>query len=238
MPAINKIDAVKAFEFISEKNTIFRSADPAVFSVCTGGEVDEATYSAGEIITHPGDEKNTSGIGIIASGSASVYSGNGKRRVLLRYLGTGELYGVASLFSSAPAPTCIVACAGCTVLMLTRDAVRGMLHSDAAFLDAYLEFMSDRVLFLNRKITCVTGGNAERRLAVHLLSLTDPGSTDATDITPDVNFTELSRQLDIGRASLYRAFDALEAANAVMRGDGHTIRVYPMKLAELAGCDY
>lgn len=237
MPEAKRIDAHAAFEFISKSNSIFSHAGYDCFAAGTGGVVDELSYRPGEVIVSPECKDRDFGVGILSAGKAAVYSGDGKRRVLLRYLGCGGIFGVASLFSSAPAPTCIIACDACTVLMLSRGSVRGMLHNDAALLDAYLEFMSDRVLFLNRKIDCVTGGNAERRLAVHLLSLAAPDAGDFADVTTGVNFTALSRQLDIGRASLYRALDSLEAARAISRGDGQTIRIYPERLSAIANPD-
>ncbi len=235
------IDAAAAFAFISEKNPIFRHASRECFVRNAGNVIEEIIYSPGETIASPADVSEEPCIGTVLSGNAAVYSGDGGRRVLLRMLGSGGVYGVATLFSDAPAPTLIKANTYCAVLRLPRDAFRAMLHEDGDLLDAYLGFLSERILFLNCKIACVTGGSAERRLALHLLSLTDTSHTapdDAVTATIPVSFTELSRLLDIGRASLYRAFDSLDASGAAIRGTDHTIKIYPAKLSAIAGYDY
>lgn len=231
MPETMLCPSEEAYAFISSSCAIFRSASQEIFTRHAGKTVDCHVYAPGELISSPSPEAKHNGIGIIRSGTASVYSGDDCRRVLLRFISEGGLYGVSSLFSASPQPTRIIAESKCRVLDLPREAVRGMLHEDAALLDAYLEFMSGRILFLNRKISCLSGGCAERRLALHLLTLSDAAGAAADDGGKDVvlncSFTELSRLLDIGRASLYRAFDALDAAGGARRGDGRHIRVYP-----------
>ncbi len=234
MPKKQLCPSDKAFEFISSCCRIFCSASPDIFARHTGDAVACFDYSPGEMIYSPGADTLNEGIGIIRSGSAAVYSGDECRRVLLRFLPAGGIYGVSALFSASPQPTRIVAQSECSVFKLPREAIRGMLHEDAALLDAYLEFMSDRILFLNRRISCLSGGNAERRLAMHLLTLAeasgDPAEDGGKDIHLPCSLTELSRLLDIGRASLYRAFDALEAAGGAHRRDGYGVRIYPAVL--------
>ena len=233
MPRSEICEPAKAFEFISERCAIFRNASRACFEKHMKNSTVVTAYDEGELILSPSDRASDRGIGIIRTGSASVYSGDSSRRVLMRFLSVGGIYGVAALFAAAAPPTRIVAGGDCTVLKLPREAVRAMLHEDAALLDNYLEFMSGRVLFLNRKIACVTGGSAERRLAVHLLSLSDglPRESDGSvRITLASNYTELSHLIDVGIASLYRALDSLEASGAIKRGSGYDMTVFPALL--------
>ena len=233
MPKKERCTPKEAFEFISSACPLFRSASFDIFARHTRDTVECLSYAPGELISSPTPDGDGGGIGVIHSGSAAVYSGDDSRRVLLRFLTAGGIYGVSSLFCAAP-PTRIVASAECRVLKLSRDSFYGMLHEDAALLDAYLEFMSDRILFLNRKISCLSGGSAERRLAMHLLTLAEssgvPSDDGGRDLTLPCSITELARLLDIGRASLYRAFDALEAAGGAYRKDGYRVRVYPAAL--------
>ena len=67
----------------------------------------------------------------------------------------------------------------------------------------YIGFLSDRIRFLNRKITYLTAGNAERRLALYLISF----GTDHVELSESIS--ALSDLLNLGRASIYRAFDKL-----------------------------
>lgn len=228
MAKTKTIDAEAAFDFISEYCQIFARMDTENFIKCTGGNVELTEHAAGEVMISP-ESHSGAAIGIIYSGTASVYSADTVHSVLLRRLGRGGVYGVAALFSTSPPPTRIIADQPCAVLTLPRHAVRAMLAADPALLDAYLEFLSGRILFLNEKIACVTGGSAERRLAVHLLTLADDGGNGSNGgnvtLQLGVNYTELARQLDIGRASLYRALDSLEAAGAIKREHGRSITI-------------
>lgn len=231
MAKTKTIDAAAAFDFISGCCPIFAGMDTDNFIKSTGGSVTLTEHAAGDVLISP-DVHFGAAIGIIYSGTASVYSADTVHSVLLRRLGRGGVYGVAALFSTAPPPTRIIADQPCAVLTLPRHAVRAMLAADPTLLDAYLEFLSGRILFLNEKIACVTGGSAERRLAVHLLTLADDGDNGGdiphggnTTLRLGVSYTELARQLDIGRASLYRALDSLEAAGAIKREPGRSITI-------------
>lgn len=239
MEIAHEIDSAAAFSFISECCPIFAHTNEENFTDITGGVVTMTYHDAGEILISPDNDESAAAIRIIYSGRASVYSADTVHSVLLQRLGRGSVYGVAALFSSAPPPTRIIADLPCSVLTLSRREVRELLTRDPDFLVAYLEFLSGRIIFLNEKITCITSGSAERRLAIHLLTITEDGDrgcdidTDSgtSTIQLGVNYTELARQLDIGRASLYRAMDALEAAGAIKRERERKITVNRSVLA-------
>ena len=99
----------------------------------------------------------------------------------------------------------------CKVLFLEHDAVRTLLGKDAAFLDAYLAFLADRVQFLNQKIRCFTAGSVERRLALWLAENAQNGPITASSLTG------LAEILNVGRASLYRALEKLENDGLILR---------------------
>ena len=103
-------------------------------------------------------------------------------------------------------------------MFLDRDAVRAMLGESPAFMDAYLQFLAERVYFLNGKIRAFTAGSAERRLALWLAEHPEKQPF------PTGSLTALAKTLDIGRASLYRALDKLENEGAILR-DGRRITV-------------
>ena len=75
----------------------------------------------------------------------------------------------------------------------------------------YIGFLSDRIRFLNRKIKFFTSGTAERRLALYLDSFPE----DSFKI--DESMSAVADMLDIGRASLYRAFDRLTEDGFIRR---------------------
>lgn len=84
----------------------------------------------------------------------------------------------------------------------------------------YIEFLSGRVKYLSRKIDVFTAGSAKSRLAFYINEAA--GGVEGAEIK--VTLASLALSLDIGRASLYRALDALVADGAIERV-GRTIRV-------------
>ena len=61
---------------------------------------------------------------------------------------------------------------------------------------------------MNKKITFFTSESTEKKVAKFILSL--PYDTKTNSVTLDIKIAKLAQNLDIGRASLYRAFDSLE----------------------------
>ncbi len=174
------------------------------------------TFSEGEIIVSP-DQKQKA-IGCLLSGKAEISTPDHGKPTLLRCLQIGEPFGVAALFSDHSYVSRITAQKRCRVFFLRESAVRRLLETDSVFLYHYLEFLSSRIRFLNQKIGYLTAGSAERRLSLYLLSQ----NTDTVALSGSVS--ELSERLDIGRASLYRAFEKLEKDGYIQK-DGRTVRL-------------
>ncbi len=154
--------------------------------------------------------------GILLSGKATVTTPDPTREALLRYLDAGELFGIAGLFDNAPSVSIIRAKGTCRVFFLTGDAVKTLLEEDHVFLSHYLAFLSGRIRYLNQKIGYLTAGSAERRLALYLASCGEER------IELDASISALSDLLDVGRASLYRAFDRL-SADGFLQKEGRTL---------------
>ena len=143
--------------------------------------------------------------GLILSGKASVTTPDAGRSVLLRYLGAGDLFGIANLFSNDPFVSRIRATKPTRCFLLSEAGVRRLLGENETFREHYVAFLGNRIRFLNRKIGYLTAGSAERRLALYLSSL-GAGKTQLP-----LSLSDLSELLAIGRASLYRALDRLES---------------------------
>ena len=180
----------------------------------TGCEV--RSFADGEILLSPasGEKK----VGLILEGSAVVKTPDPSKTALLRFLRAGDLCGIANLFTEEPFVSVIYAEKSCCVFFMTEAAVRRLLETDHAFLYRYLSFLSGRVCYLNRKIGYLTAGSAERRLALYLASL------KSTEIRLQDSIASLSELLDVGRASLYRAFDRL-IADGFIEKSGRRITV-------------
>lgn len=200
-----------------KKHTLFKGVDSLTLSEilltnCSKLE----TFKTGEEIFSPDHEEKK--LGFILSGEASVYSADGNRSVLLRSLCEGDTFGVSNLFDEDNRfVSLIVAKRASSVIFFTAEAIGNLLDNSSAFRMNYIKFLSERICFLNQKISCFTAGSPERRLAVFLCSQSTENSFSVS-----INANSMSEMLNIGRASLYRAFDKLIADGFITK-EGKTI---------------
>ena len=156
--------------------------------------------------------------GIFLSGEAVATTADDSKNALLRFFEAGDFFGIANLFTNEGYVSSIKAKKKCRVFFFEEEAIRELLETDQAFLYNYLGFLSGRICYLNRKIRYLTAGSAERRLALYLSSF------QKETIELEASLSSLSELLDIGRASLYRAFDTL-IADGYIEKNGRTIRL-------------
>ena len=182
--------------------------EPVLRELLDTNEAELRTFASGELLL---PEDTAPRAGLILSGKASVTTPDEGRSVLLRYLGAGDLFGIANLFSNDPFVSQIRATKPTGCFLLSENGVKRLLRESEAFREHYVSFLGNRIRFLNRKIGYLTAGNAERRLALYLSSL------GAGKVRLPISISDLSELLDIGRASLYRALDRLEADGYLSR---------------------
>ncbi len=171
----------------------------------------------GEVIYSPHEFRRC--LGLILTGSVRVT----KDALIVSTLGAGEVFGAAALFSQSDEyATTLTALTDCTVLLLPQEAVLALLRESPLFVERYVRYLSGRIRFLSRRLDAVSAGTAERKLAQFLLG--------AGDGVLHTSATALCRTLGVSRASLYRAFETLEADGAIQR-EGKSIRIIdPKKL--------
>ena len=195
-----------------------------LFSICDPMLLQEAVVSsgahlaeleAGEAPPPFYDEM----LGVVLKGKLQILSADKQTPVVLRAVNAGHVFGAASLFLEKATPVSrLLAQSKCQLFYLSRDAVRTLLHKDHRFMDTYLQFLAERVQFLNAKIRSFTAGSTERRLALWLTEHAQNGAVRAPSLST------LASTLDIGRASLYRALDKLELEGLITR-NGREIKV-------------
>lgn len=186
--------------------------------IFTSENVRTVSYSAGEVIYSPLCEKKQ--VGIITDGRAFVEPPRSNEKVLLRILSPSDMFGVANLYcDSQPFVSIIRAKGSCRVLFIDGDAFCSLLELDSGALRAYLRFLSNKIVFLNKKISTLTAGSTERKLAIFLYE----NQTDGK-FSQQSSMLAIAETLNVGRASLYRALDALEAEGLISR-DGKTINI-------------
>ena len=176
------------------------------------------TYLSGEVICSPVDSEKR--LVMFCSGEASVYSADESRTLLLRTLGAGKTVGVANLFSADSFVSRVIADKKCETVEISAAEFGKLLEADSALLYNYITFLSNKISYLNKKIVCLTAGSAERRLALYLDSHSSEIESDT--FTLPIPMNALAEMLNLGRASLYRAADKLEADGFIAR-DGKNI---------------
>ena len=162
--------------------------------------------------------KNTSEkcIGIIADGTASVK----KERVVINHLKAGDIFGAVTLYNDCDRfVNDIVAQTECTVIFISKDGIDSLLSRSPEFAKKYIKYLSQRVYFLNEKIEEYTAPSAKDKL----LSYFKKNAVDGSFVLNE-KMTELSKQLNISRASLYRAIDELYDSKKIEK-DGNKIRL-------------
>lgn len=154
-------------------------------------------------------------LGIVLEGRIQVRRDN----LLMSTLLEGDVLGAAALFNGSPDfPTTLTALAPCQVLLISQKDVRRMLWECPAFAEDYVTYLSQRIQFLSSRLDMVSAGRGEGKLAQFLLEA-DGGRGEVS-----LSATRLSALLGMGRATLYRAFEALEQVGAITR-EGKTIHI-------------
>ncbi len=209
---LNKKEIEKIF-----RSPIFCGVDiPSALAVFEKHDCKTVAFEEDEIILSQSNSERHAGI--FLSGEAVVTTADDSKNALLRFFKAGDFFGIANLFTNEDYVSSIKAKKKCSIFFFREEAIRELLETDKTFLYNYLTFLSGRICYLNRKIRYLTAGSAERRLALYLSSF----GKDTIEL--DASLSSLSELLDIGRASLYRAFDTL-IADGYIQKNGRTIHL-------------
>ena len=174
----------------------------------------------GDVVYAPGQFSRC--LGVILKGKVEVR----REALLMGVLTEGDVFGAAALFTETGAyPTTLTALAPCHALLIPQEAVRRLIRECGPFAEDYAAYLSGRIQFLSQRLEAVSRPSAEGKLAHYLFSTQEDGAVT-------LSATQLCQRLGMGRATLYRAFDAMEGAGIIAR-EGKTIRILrPERLEE------
>ncbi len=210
-----------------ERTFLFRGLPlDALEKVLTGSKAQLIEYAAGEVILSP--RVFTPLLGILLEGKATVYkeapAGGG---MLMSILEPGAMFGAAALFrgGSGPYPTQVRAAVASRAIVILEEDLKAMFAADFRLTDNYLQYLTGRIDFLTGRIESFLCPTVEERLLLFL-----SGASDANgEVKLAYSYTALAQALSVGRASLYRALDALEAQGRIKRGSGRYIQLMPRR---------
>lgn len=192
-----------------------------LFGVLTQTELEKLTeqycvqkiYRRGETVLSKDTREKC--IGIIISGEAAVK----KEKILINKLRAGDIFGAVTLYNSSDSfVNTIVAQSDCTVVLIEKNGIEYLLETNSDFSKKYIEYLSDRIYFLNSKIKAYTIPDAEDKLLNYLNGISKDG-----EATLSIKMTELAKLLNLSRASLYRVFSELESTGKIIKNGKNII---------------
>ena len=105
---------------------------------------------------------------------------------------------------------------GCRAVELSRALVTQALMEGGTFSVNLVEFLLGRVVFLNKKITALSGHTAASRLELYLVE-NAVQKDGVSQVQLPFSLSEFAEHLCVGRASLYRTLDAMEQQGRIRR---------------------
>lgn len=200
------------FLFCAPEESAIRAA--AADKGCAVADVEK-----GRVIYDPHDFSRS--LAVILTGRVQV----SKEGYVVSVLEQGEVFGAAALFNDREEyATTLTARTRCRMVFFSQELMETLLARHSQMAAAYIRYLSGRIRFLEGKLDSLLAPSAERKLSQYLLS-----HREGALVTLDCPMSGLARRLDLGRTSLYRAFDALRGAGAIEK-DGKTIHILKEEL--------
>lgn len=191
---------------------LFRGVEENLLRRLTEAEgAEQSAFDPGQVVYAPGNFRRS--LGVVLSGQLQVTKG----ALAVSVLEPGDLFGAAALYSDeAEFAATITAKRPSRCLMLGQRLVDRLLAEQSQIRENYLRYLTGRIRFLSGRLQTLAQPGVEGKLARYLLA---GGGGTVT-----CSATELSQRLGVSRASLYRAFSALEDSGLILR-KGKTITI-------------
>ncbi|MBR5320505.1 MAG: Crp/Fnr family transcriptional regulator [Clostridia bacterium] len=204
-----------ALKFLKQTR-IFKDADEKTLTRVLNTYGQSVSYSKNDVVFSKDNYSPV--ICIIIKGEARVSKGE----AVISHLKDGEIFGAAFLYNqSYEFENTVTALTPLKVVIIEKSGIDELIKCDSSISFNYISYLSERIGFLNSKIEGYTKPNAEEKLMLYLKKNAD---TTNGKCEISVSMTELSRVLQISRASLYRVIEALEKQEKICR-DGKKIYI-------------
>ncbi|MBR2489229.1 MAG: Crp/Fnr family transcriptional regulator [Clostridia bacterium] len=183
---------------VAEKEKIIKGFSHSKFF-----KKDEIIYSA---------EHFENAIGFIVKGCAFALCDNNSD-VHIKTFESGSCFGAAAVFGGERYVSTVVAKTDIEVMFITEEQLKKIFLEYPVTSLNYIKFLSEKVRFLNKKMSLLSCQNAEDTVMKYLTSSAD---SEGYAQLPK-SMTLLSKMLGLGRASLYRSLDTLERGGNIVR---------------------
>lgn len=169
-------------------------------------------FSSGETIYT--ENQFHQALGIVLTGECVVYN----HQTELNRILPGKCFGAAAIFADSEYVTTIRTQRSSKIAFITSDDLKDLFYQYPQMAIAYIEFLSNRILFLNRRIDSFTAPTSEEALMDYLKN----HASEEGVVTVEGGFARLSRELSMGRATLYRVLGKLQETGVIQK-DGNQI---------------
>ncbi len=168
------------------------------------------SFSRDEVIYDLNDYSRA--LGFVLKGGVAAHNAMG---YLMNRMPEGSYFGVAALFNAENRYVSeIRAEKESQIILIGEPLVEECIGRYSRFAMNYIRFLGSRILFLNNRISLMTSSSNTGRLMSYLLNMAD---RQGEQLQLQVSYSQLSRSLNMGRSSLYRALDELENEGIIRR---------------------
>ena len=181
-------------------------SDEAVNELLGSKKYEIRVYLKGEKVFSPDYFEKS--IAVILKGSADVLKHTEKGALYMNTLCAGNIFGMSGIFYEGDSfPTTVTAKENSRILLITKEQLTQLFMTYPLMLTNYLEILSSKIHFLNKKIERLNSSDAKTALKNYLTELSD--KNNSSEFILPVSYQKLSSMLSIGRTSVYRAFEEL-----------------------------
>lgn len=173
-----------------------------------------ATYSSGDFVAMQGDPCRS--LYLLCEGTVTARMMNGEGKELtIETIQAPEVLAPAFLFSSENVfPVSVIAQTPCQVCMVNKDSFFSFMQQEASLLRNFLTIVSDRSLFISKKLNEFALQDLCARLRTYLARH-----------HKIQNLQEVSQKLGVARPSLSRAIASMVAKGQLVKeGNGYILK--------------
>lgn len=209
---------------------LFKNAEEdLVMRALADGLCEFAEFRKGEVVYSIRNYRHS--VGCILSGSVQANKiTSDEHRYIMNTLRPGSSFGAAAVFCDSPEyVTVLKTLSACRIVFFPQALLERLITESPVVAKNYVGFLSDRIRFLNDKIQGLISASTGQALANYLVnSCGEEGGRPVVRL--DGSISALADKLNIGRSSLYRAFDTLEHRGIISREDKKIIILDPEEL--------
>lgn len=168
-------------------------------------------FQKGDVIYSADNFKNA--LGVIITGTAFALN-SGDSELYMKTFSPGSFFGAAAVFGgNEKYVSTIIAKTDVDVLFLEESKLSEIFTKFPKTAINYITFLTDKIRFLNTKLSLLSCPTAEDTLFEYFKSTADKDG----NATLPKSMTLLSRMLGVSRASLYRCIDTLIDSGKIQR---------------------